>query len=134
MADTEATSSNGNGMVSLSLKDRALSITGKDVVMIVFILVIGVIAYLRTRTLDAGLTDLKMGQAALTATLHDQVTRQNDLLAKQTTQLQTDMDKVAAQQITNNDTIKQMLLRLNYNIHHTAQEQLSLDLSVPVPR
>lgn len=124
---------NGNGMVSLSLKDRALSVTGKDVVMIVFILVIGVIAYLRTRTLDAGLTDLKVGQAALTATIHEQVTRQNDLLAKQTTQLQTDMDKAAAQQLGYHNAVKQMLLRLNYNIHQPTAEQLSLDLDMPIP-
>ena len=134
MADTEATSSNGNGMVSLSLKDRALSITGKDVVMIVFVLVIGTMAYMRTRTLDAALSDLKLGQTAMVATLHEQVTRQNDLLAKQTEQLTIYIDKVAAQHTDSNETIRQMLLRLNYNIHHTAQEQLSLDLDVPVPR
>jgi hypothetical protein len=134
MADTEATSPSGNGMVQLSLKDRALSITGKDVVMIVFVLVIGTMAYMRTRTLDAALSELKLGQTALVATLHEQVTRQNDLLAKQTEQLTIYIDKVAAQHTDSNETIKQMLLRLNYNIHHTAQEQLSLDLSVPVPR
>jgi len=134
MADTETTSPSGNGMVQLSLKDRTLSITGKDVVMIVFVLVIGTMAYMRTRTLDAALSDLKLGQTAMVATLHEQVTRQNDLLAKQTEQLTIYIDKVAAQHTDSNETIRQMLLRLNYNIHHTAQEQLSLDLSVPVPR
>jgi len=126
MADTEATSSNGNGTVRLSLKDRSLSITGKDVVMVVFVLLIGAMSYMRTRTLDAGLSDLKLSQTAMVTTLHEQITRQNELLARQT-------EQVAAQQLGYHNTIKQMLLRLNYNIHHTTDEQLSLDMDMPIP-
>jgi len=126
MADTEATSSNGNGTVRLSLKDRSLSITGKDVVMVVFVLLIGAMSYMRTRTLDAGLSDLKLSQTAMVTTLHEQITRQNELLARQT-------EQVAAQQLGYHNTIKQMLLRLNYNIHHTTDEQLSLDMDMPLP-
>lgn len=126
MADTEATSSNGNGTVRLSLKDRSLSITGKDVVMVAFVLLIGAMSYMRTRTLDAGLADLKLGQTALTATLHTVAAQQVEINA-------TTMDKVAAQHTATMNTIKQMLLRLNYNIHHTAEEQLSLDMDIPVP-
>jgi len=126
MADTEATSSNGNGTVRLSLKDRSLSITGKDVVMVAFVLLIGAMSYMRTRTLDAGLSDLKLSQTAMVTTLHEQITRQNELLARQT-------EQVAAQQLGYHNTIKQMLLRLNYNIHHTTDEQLSLDMDMPIP-
>jgi Ubiquinol-cytochrome C chaperone len=134
MADTEATSSNDNGTVRLSLKDRSLSITGKDVVMVAFVLLIGTMAYMRTRTLDAGLAELKLSQTALTTALHNVASQQADINAKQTEHLVTYMDKVAAQHTATNDTIKQMLLRLNYNIHHTADEQLSLDMDIPVPR
>jgi hypothetical protein len=133
MADTEATSSNGNGTVRLSLKDRSLSITGKDVVMVAFVLLIGAMAYMRTRTLDAGLADLKLGQTALTATLHTVAAQQVDINATQTEHLVTTMDKVAAQHTDTMTAIKQMLLRLNYNIHHTAEEQLSLDMDMPIP-
>ena len=133
MADTEATSSNGNGTVRLSLKDRSLSITGKDVVMVVFVLLIGAMSYMRTRTLDAGLSDLKLSQTALTATLHNIASQQVDINATQTEHLTTYMDKVAAQHVDYHNTIKQMLLRLNYNIHHTAEEQLSLDMDMPIP-
>jgi hypothetical protein len=134
MADTEATSPSGNGMVQLSLKDRSLSITGKDVVMVVFVLLIGTMAYMRTRTLDAGLSELKLGQTALTTALHNVAAQQVDINATQTEHLVTTMDKIAAQHTDTMTAIKQMLLRLNYNIHHTAEEQLSLDLDVPVPR
>jgi hypothetical protein len=133
MADTEATSSNGNGTVRLSLKDRSLSITGKDVVMVVFILLIGTMSYLRTKTLDAGLADLKLGQTALTTTLHNVAAQQVDINATQTEHLVATMDKVAAQHTDTMTAIKQMLLRLNYNIHHTAEEQLSLDMDMPLP-
>jgi hypothetical protein len=117
-----------NGMVHLSLKDRALSVTGKDVVMIIFVLVIGSMAYLRTKTLDAALADLKIGQTSFVATLHEQIARQNDLLAHQTIQLQADMEKQNDLLSINNGIIQRMLRTHEYNQYQPPEGKIPLDM------
>jgi hypothetical protein len=119
----------GNGKVELKVGDKSLGIGGKDIVLIIFIILVGAMSYVRTLTLDRGMTELKTGQVTLAAEMH----KQNDLVASQTAELRADMEKQNVLLNTNNTTLKQMLLRHDYNMSHEAEQHLPLDLTAPLP-
>jgi hypothetical protein len=109
-----------NGSLKLKLSEnKYLGIGGKDMVIVVFILLVGVMSYLRTMTLDRGLGDLKSGQTALTAELREQ----NKLVAAQTIELEATMESII-----------QMLLRHDYNMQHEPNQRLPLDMVLPKER
>jgi hypothetical protein len=119
MPDIEAA---GNGKVELKIGDKSLGIGGKDIVLLVFIILVGAMSYVRTMSLDRSMTELKLGQASIIAEMHEQ----NKLVATQTADLRHDFEQQNALLIHNNTTLKQMLDTHDFNTGRDPAQKLPL--------
>lgn len=112
---------NGNGL-SLDLTQKKLGLTGPNVALLLLIILIGVVAYLRTGKIDA---TLQAGQAQLTA-LEERVNHRVDVLF---TRIDTLIADTQAQNILLNAnnakiTTGQHELRTHLDDAHRAQGEL----------
>ena len=124
MADdirVSSTGPNGNGF-QLDLAQKKLGLTGPNVALLLLILIIGVVAYLRTGTIDK---TLNAGQAQLTATEERVSKRVSDLFGR----IDKLVDDMAAQNVLLNMnnakvTAGQVDLRTHLDTALTKQNEL----------
>jgi len=117
--------------LTLNLKERSLGLSTKDLLPVLLLLLLGVMAYFRTQTIDANLKTIASQLQALYGhqdTIRDQLQEQNKGVQAQTDELRTELreqNRFVAEKFSQ---VHDWLDILNHNFRRPAEEALPIDL------
>lgn len=127
--DVHITAPGGNGeRLELRVGSKAFGLSAKDLLPILLLLLVGVMAYYRTKTIDTDLQALGTRQEVIRSELREQ----NALVQAQTQELRTELHEQNVQSQAKWETLTRMLGIVNWNLSHDPGIQLPLDVSPPL--